>query len=57
VGKFRLLLESEAGQDVVEYALLIAVIALVVLLTLNAFGHVVEPWFAALAAHITTTGT
>jgi Flp pilus assembly pilin Flp len=45
------------AQNVVEYGLLIASIALVVLLGVAKFGTVIEPWFAALAGHITTVGT
>jgi Flp pilus assembly pilin Flp len=47
----------EAGQDVVEYGLLIATIAVVVLIGITAFGAQIEPWFAQLAGRITTTGT
>jgi Flp pilus assembly pilin Flp len=46
-----------AGQNVVEYGLIIATIAVVVLLATVAFGHQIEPWFAQLAGRITTTGT
>ena len=45
------------AQDVVEYGLLIAVIVLVVLLAVNAFGQEILHWFAPLAGRITTTGT
>jgi Flp pilus assembly pilin Flp len=45
------------AQNVVEYGLLIASIAVVVLLGVAKFGSVIEPWFAALAGHITTVGT
>jgi Flp pilus assembly pilin Flp len=45
------------GQNVVEYGLLIATIAMVVLLGVAKFGNVIAPWFAALASHITTVGT
>jgi Flp pilus assembly pilin Flp len=45
------------GQGVIEYGLLIATIAMVVLLGVAAFGNEIEPWFAQLAAHITTVGT
>jgi Flp pilus assembly pilin Flp len=45
------------AQNVVEYGLLIVSIVVVVLLGMTSFGHVVEPWFAALAGHITTVGT
>jgi Flp pilus assembly pilin Flp len=42
---------------VVEYGLLIAVIALVVLVGIYTFGNLVQPWFVAITAHVTTTGT
>jgi Flp pilus assembly pilin Flp len=51
------LAQSELGQDVVEYGLLIATIALVILVGVAAFGNVIRPWFEALAARITTVGT
>jgi Flp pilus assembly pilin Flp len=51
------LIRDEAGQDVVEYGVLIATIVIVVLLGVSAFGHLIEPWFLNLAGHITTTGT
>jgi pilus assembly protein Flp/PilA len=47
----------EAGQDVVEYGLLIATIAVVVLIGITAFGNQIQPWFASLAGRITTVGT
>jgi Flp pilus assembly pilin Flp len=50
-------LTDEDGQDVVEYGLLMASVAVVVLLGTIAFGNQVEPWFQLLAAHITTVGT
>jgi hypothetical protein len=50
VGRFR-------AQDVVEYGIIIATIAVVVLLGVIAFGHQIEPWLAQLAGHITTVGT
>jgi Flp pilus assembly pilin Flp len=48
---------DEAGQDVVEYGLIIATIAIVVLVGITAFGQQIEPWFQQLAGRITTTGT
>jgi len=42
---------------VVEYGLLIATIAIVTLIAINAFGSAVEHWFGQLAGRITTTGT
>jgi Flp pilus assembly pilin Flp len=47
----------EHGQDIVEYGLIIATIALVVLLGTLAFGNQIGPWFEHLAGRITTTGT
>jgi Flp pilus assembly pilin Flp len=45
------------GQDVVEYGLIVATIAIVILMATVAFGNQIEPWFRALAGRITTTGT
>jgi Flp pilus assembly pilin Flp len=45
------------AQNVVEYGLLIASIAVVVLIGVAKFGTLIEPWFAALAGRITTVGT
>jgi Flp pilus assembly pilin Flp len=45
------------GQNVLEYGLLVAAIAVVVLMGTFAFGNQIEPWFQQLAGHITTTGT
>ena len=51
------LVAREAGQDVAEYGLLIATIAIFVLLGIGAFGGLVQPWLEQLAARITTVGT
>jgi Flp pilus assembly pilin Flp len=51
------LLSREDGQDVVEYGILIATVAIVVLLAIGAFGQQIQGWFSTLAQHITTTGT
>ena len=48
---------DEDGQDVVEYGLLIATIAIVVLLATAAFGAQIATWFGGLSGRITTTGT
>ncbi len=48
---------DEAGQDVVEYGMLIATIAIVVLIGTMAFGNQISPWFERLAGMITTVGT
>jgi Flp pilus assembly pilin Flp len=46
---------DEGGQNVLEYGLLIATIAIVVLLATAAFGAQVQTWFSGLAGRITTT--
>jgi pilus assembly protein Flp/PilA len=48
---------DEDGQDVVEYGLLIATIAIVVLVGVGFFGNQINAWFTNLAGRITTTGT
>ena len=48
---------DESGQDVVEYGLLIATIAIVVLIGIGIFGNNINAWFTSLAGRITTTGT
>jgi Flp pilus assembly pilin Flp len=45
------------AQDVVEYGLLIATIAIVVFVGVGIFGSNINHWFQNLAGHITTTGT
>jgi pilus assembly protein Flp/PilA len=50
-------IREEDGQDVVEYGLLIATIAIVVLIGISIFGTNISAWFGALAGRITTTGT
>jgi Flp pilus assembly pilin Flp len=45
------------AQDTVEYGVIIATIALVVLFGVMAFGSQIKPWFEQLAGHITTVGT
>ncbi len=47
-------LRDEEGQDVVEYGLLIATIAIVVLIGVNFFGGAIQQWFMTLAQRITT---
>ena len=49
--------KDESGQDVVEYGLLIATIAIVVLIGVGIFGNNINAWFQNLAGRITTTGT
>ncbi|GAC1316453.1 MAG: hypothetical protein NVSMB2_09320 [Chloroflexota bacterium] len=53
---FRWLLD-ESGQDVVEYGLLIATIAIVVLIGISLLGSSMSTWFQVLAGQMTTTGT
>jgi Flp pilus assembly pilin Flp len=48
---------AEDGQDVVEYGILIATIAIVILISTAAFGSQITTWFNKLAGHITTTAT
>jgi Flp pilus assembly pilin Flp len=51
------LIDRANAQDLVEYGLIVATIAIVVLIAATAFGHQIEPWFEHLSARITTTGT
>jgi pilus assembly protein Flp/PilA len=48
---------DESGQDVVEYGLLIATIAIVVLVATAFFGQNIAAWFTSLSGRVTTTGT
>jgi pilus assembly protein Flp/PilA len=50
-------IQDDAGQDVVEYGLLIATIAIVVLIGVGIFGSQINAWFTNLAGRITTVGT
>jgi Flp pilus assembly pilin Flp len=53
-----IVLDSRAlAQDVVEYGLIVATIAVVILIGTVAFGNQIQPWFQALAGRITTVGT
>jgi pilus assembly protein Flp/PilA len=52
----RQFIREEDGQDVVEYGLLIATIAIVVLVGISFFGTNINAWFQTLAGRITTTG-
>jgi Flp pilus assembly pilin Flp len=47
----------QVAQDVVEYGMIVATIAMVVLLGVAAFGTQIKPWFEHLAGRITTVGT
>ncbi len=53
----RQFVHDDEAQDVVEYGLLIATIAIVVLVATAAFGSSINDWFARLAGRITTTVT
>jgi pilus assembly protein Flp/PilA len=53
----RQFIRDEDGQDVVEYGLLIATIAIVVLVGISFFGNSIGAWFTTLSGRITTTGT
>ena len=46
--------QGQDGQDVVEYGLLIATIAIVVLVGISFFGGQISAWFTILAKRITT---
>ncbi len=46
----------DVAQNALEYGLLIATIALIVLLGTMAFGSMIGPWFNALAGRVTTIG-
>ena len=48
---------DEGGQDVVEYGLLMATIAIVILVSTTAFGSQITIWFGKLAGRVTTTVT
>jgi Flp pilus assembly pilin Flp len=45
------------AQNTVEYGLLVATIALIVMLGINAFGSQIMAWFIVLAGAIAQTGT
>ena len=47
----------QLGQDVAEYGLLLATIAIAILIAMTAFGNEIGPLFQRLAGYITTTGT
>jgi len=51
------LYRDETAQDVVEYGMIVATIAVVVLIGTMTFGNQIRPWFERLAGMITTTGT
>jgi Flp pilus assembly pilin Flp len=53
----RLALLHTTAQNVVEYGLIIATIAVVVLIATVAFGNEIRPWLSVLAGRVTTVGT
>ena len=55
--RFYRFIQDDSGQDVVEYGLLIATIAIVVLIGVGIFGGAINTWFQGLAGRITTVGT
>jgi len=47
-------MRGDVGQNTLEYGLLIAAVAVIVLLGVMAFGNLIQPWLIALATRITT---
>ena len=47
--------QKEEGQDLTEYALLVALIAIVVVAAVIIFGQAVSSWFASLPGKIKLT--
>jgi Flp pilus assembly pilin Flp len=54
---FSLASSRQLAQDVIEYGMVIATIAMVVLLGVATFGSQIKPLFEHLAGRITTVGT
>jgi len=48
--RFRTLVRGDSGQDLAEYGLLVALIAIVAVLGVTAFGGQVSTWFTNLGA-------
>ena len=46
--------ESEEGQDLIEYALLVVLIAIVVVAALTALGPIISGVFDTIRGHLTT---
>ena len=46
---------KEEGQDLVEYAMLVALIALIAAVGVGAFGDSINSWFSGLAGEIPLT--
>ena len=57
LGFLHVLARDDDGQDAVEYGLIIATVAIVILLATTAFGGAIHDWFIGLTGRITTTGT
>jgi pilus assembly protein Flp/PilA len=51
------LVRDDEGQDLVEYAMLIALIALIAAVGVAAFGTAVNTWFDGLSTQIPLTGS
>ena len=50
--RFRNLLREDSGQDLAEYGLLVALIAIVAVIGVTAFGGQIGTWFTTLGAAI-----
>jgi len=48
--RFRQLLRGDSGQDLAEYGILVALIAIVAVLGVTAFGGQISTWFTTLGA-------
>jgi pilus assembly protein Flp/PilA len=55
VALFDRIVREEEGQDLVEYAVLVALIAIVAVIGIRAFGVAVRDWFSNLATQIPLT--
>jgi Flp pilus assembly pilin Flp len=49
-----MMLRREEAQDSVEYGLLIAIVAIVILLAVFSFGDQIHEWFLRLSVQVTT---
>ncbi len=52
----RTVIKDEKGQDLAEYALLIALIAIVVILAVTALGNQIQRIFNKIAGNLTVAG-
>ncbi len=50
--RFRKLLREDSGQDLAEYGLLVALIAIVAVIGVTAFGGQIGGWFTTLGGQI-----